>query len=559
MKKVFAFVVALTILVPMFGAVALAEEEFVITENTPIVNAYFTGENSAQEYDCMPDTTMAIDTKLVGEAASDSYVHFGASWQLGTEPRFSFGLVSKRVHEDVETVPAGEPETVKIVGVKAEMEKDGFEIKEDSEGNLQMYKLSDPENVFSGPKNWFSLSEDETFLEFGVLLSTSAIHTADDGTLYAKLKLTVTLENNVTEVFDGAIVLKTTKLVYSNTMAGEFKPGSIVDHNAEREFTKHNFSKYTFDATNGILTEYFDRQDINASGYQLYSISDKNGNALYAEGQQGTLSFDFKMPNVPYAEPKQAEESQDGSYGNDKPFLTNDENGVRAVIIVGVGEGIVAGSFPSGKALWVFSIYNTENGLKLYYDAGQNWENNCISLGVDCEEFFKLSLEWGTSTTGYLATVYVNNEQVGTLELPAEKALDLPIYRGNGAVLGFAADKTDNNAAEQSFCYRNIVLSVEGSKMNNKINSLLDNFGYVAPAPAPVPPAGGDDENDDGENNTTAPSTTDNTTTAPATQETPTTADTAEKEKGCKSVASTLAVLVLGMSAAAVVLKKKED
>ena len=424
-----------------------------------------------------------------------------------------------------------------------------------------MYKMSDPETIFSGKANWFSFSQDGSFLEFGIQIPTTPIHAADDGTLYAKLKLTVTLENGVTEVFDGAIVLELTRSVYSNTMGGELTPYEIVGHNEEREFTKHIYSKYTFDDQNGILTEYFDRKTDNSSGYQFYSFSDKNGNALFEEGKEGSVSFDFRMPEVPFAEPKHPEKSAEGMFGNGTPLQTQDENGVRAIIYVGIGAGEPLGGWtPSSKVAFVFSIYNTEDGLKLYYDAGEDWENHCVDLGVEAEEFFKLTLQWKAAENGYKAIVLVNNDQVGTLELPSENWVDFPIYRGNGVALGFAADATDNSAVEQNFCYRNIVIAVEGSKMNNKVNSLLDNYGYVAPAPVPPAPPVEDGGNDDGEDNTTAP-TDNNTTTAPVTQETPqtTTSDTTKKEKGCKSVASTLAVLVLGMSAAAVAFKKKED
>ena len=564
MKKIVAFVVALMMIVPMLGTAALAEEEFLINEDTPIVRAYFTGDNTANEWDSIPDYTMAIDTRVMGEDAIDSYVRMGATWQLGNEPRISIGLVGKRVHEDVENVPENEPETVAIVGVKAELEKDSYEIKEDDEGELQMYRASTPETIFSGKNNWFSLSEDESFLEFGIQMQAAPVHTADDGRMYVKLKLTVSLENGETEVFDGAIVLETTWVVYSNAISGEILSPNVA--HSDREFTNHLFSKYTFDSENGVLTQYFDRKTENSSGYQFYSITDKNGNALFEEGKRGELSFDFRMPDVPYATPKHPEACVEDQFGNDAPLQTQDENGVRAILFVGIGSGELLGGWtPSGKVTLVFSIYNSEDGLKLYYDAGADWENHCVELGVSSEEFFKLTLQWKAFDGGYKATVLVNNDPVGTLELPEEKFVDFPIYRGNGVAVGFATDETDNSAVEQSFCYRNIAISVEGSKMNNKINSLLDNYGYVAPAPLPPqPPAGGDDEeNGDGDGDVGATTTarpSGNVTNAPATSEAPQGAtDDAPKKKGCKSSVGVVAVLVLGVSGAAVMLKKKDD
>ena len=97
------------------------------------------------------------------------------------------------------------------------------------------------------------------------------------------------------------------------------------------------------------------------------------------------------------------------------------------------------------------------------------------------------------------------------------------------------------------------------------LNSLLDNYGYVAPAPLPPqPPAGGDDEeNGDGDGDVGATTTarpSGNVTNAPATSEAPQGAtDDAPKKKGCKSSVGVVAVLVLGVSGAAVMLKKKDD
>ena len=462
MKKFLSVLLILALMIPFLGSMASAEGEFVPTSSTSVLKAYYSN-GTAANWDKTVDSTMAIDTIIKTNSVFQSYVHLGATWQGGNEPYLSLGILSKRSSRD------NTPATYQITNVKVEMELDGFEIRWDGD-TVNMYRLSN-ESVFSGPNNWFSVSDAGNFVEMGIPLTVACIYSNADGELYARLKVSVSLENGDTEVFDGQVVFEEKIVEYSNTLAGEQQSGRI--ESAGDAHTRSNYADYTFDCEDGLLIEKFGLSDALTGGYQLYTLYDKNGNPIYPEGKEGSLTFDFYISRIPVSAPKHSEVS--AASGNSY-FLTQDENGVRALIYIGLGEGMLEHR-PGAKTMAIFSIYNSDQGLVLYHDDGATYGQKPIVLNADCNSFFKLGFDWTYTAEGYVVDVFSNGNKVGSTVVAIDYKVMFPLWRGNGVSFGIATDVSDNSSGTKEVWYRNINIA---TGVDASIEALLDMYGFMS-------------------------------------------------------------------------------
>lgn len=464
MKKILSVILILALMIPFLGSYASAEGEFVPSQGADVLKAYY-ANGKAANYDKTPDDTMAIDTIVKKNSVFQSYVHLGATWQGGNEPYLSLGILSKRSGMDNTAA------TYQITYVKVEMELDGFEIRW-GDDTVDMYRLSNG-NHFSGTGNWFSVGDAGNFVEMGIPLNVARIYGDANGDLYAKLKVSVSLENGSTEVFDGCVVFDDKVVEYSNTLAGEQKKDRIISQGDAH--TCCNFQNYTFDTNDGILIEKFNLTDAASGGHQFYTIYDTNGNPIYEDEKAGSLSFDFYMAPVPEGTPKHSEVSDKS--GGSGTLQTNNENGVRALIYIGVGSGLLDGWRAGSNLMLVFSVYNTSEGLVLYYDDGETYGQNPINLGQSCGSFFKLGFDWTPTADGYAFEIAVNGTRVGSIDVPTEKTFLLPLWKGNGVSLGVGVDKTTNQSGAKEVWYRNINMATE---IDAPMDDLLDKYGFMS-------------------------------------------------------------------------------
>ena len=299
------------------------------------------------------------------------------------------------------------------------------------------------------------------------------------------MKVSVSLENGDTEIFDGYVTFEDKLVEYSNTLAGEisldktYPIGNQANGYSARYLPYDQAKSCTYDTVDGVLLQRFNLLEYNAGGYQLVQLSRSSGNPIYGDAAEGALSFDFYMTDVPYATPTRSEISN-SMYGGDSVPLDTD-NGVRALIYLNIGEGLWNDGYLGAKSMLVFGIYNSEEGLVLYYDDGVNYGKTPIKLGVSAKTFFKLSFDWTPTEMGYDVNISVNGKVVGTVSAESDRLFYFPIRYGTGIALGYGVDEVDetpeNRASTQQVWYRNINMATE---IDAPLNDLLDKYGFMS-------------------------------------------------------------------------------
>lgn len=485
MRKLLALFLVLAMLIPLCIFSASAEGEPVISADSSIVKARY----GTVTLDGTAEQALAVDTAFVSlsnkfkTAKDDSdentlasgYVSMGASWSDSTDCLY-LALLS----EQIIFVNNGDGTTSNNRTVQSRTKYAITAVTVTTENGS--YAIPDAANT-----TWYQFSDDSSFVEMQIPLSALVTYADEDGNVYAKLKASVTT-NGVTEVFDGCVLFTMEKVTYSNTAFGE--KGTELTYN----YYQKSAGSAVLGGNNGLYTQKVSidtTTDVKLNQFQTVGY-DKE---VFKEGESNSVSFDFMVDgNMPVSAPKASETSSDFCY------LAPDENGTRALIYIGIGKAM----YPTGTwrgwatSQFVFGIYNTADGLVLYFDdakgtddgnnvtSGENYSaaQNGIKLNKKAGEQFKFEFAWELTedSTSYRFAIAVNGDKVGTVTAEKENVYVFAMARGTGVALGSAnsSKKSDANLQNNGcyFSYSNLAIS--SIENGSKLDTLLNKYGFLS-------------------------------------------------------------------------------
>lgn len=321
-----------------------------------------------------------------------------------------------------------------------------------------------------------------------LLLPIAAIraYRNESGEICTAIAITVKT-GDVTEQFNGYVVFSANKVTHSYTLAGasDQNMGTInhVQHgSATPKVNEKGLSHQVRNFKNDMNVH-----EIEAFGYELW------GN-LMQEAIRSSVSFDFEFDFAlgdatfkPTSAPNQTEKAK-AAYNPNSGYDTT-QNGMRALIYIGLGRGSEDGYYRSSPTQFLFAIHYTVDGLKLYYDDGNSpYGGNGIALNREPGVTFNLTFEWLPNGDNYDVSVFVDGEVVGTLSVPAKKRYVVAAWRGFRLGLGSVGDETqieDEELLEANkdklavFSYRNPVICEYVADNEAKAEKLLKDYGIL--------------------------------------------------------------------------------
>ena len=403
--------------------------------------------------DGTPEAAMTVGTAL----QVDGYTSVGATWNERTG-LFYLGALSEKVVLDGHGRVSSRT-NYPLTSIKIEIGE--------YEYSLTGGTLSTPaEDGLIGSN---ALSLDGSFAELAIPMKAFVAYQNADGTVYAFVKITV-VTNEATEVFDGCVVFSLYETVCNSTMAGF--SGALAEKNDSGAYTRISDSAYGMDSAlindidNGILT-YAANPTITANGLCRFKLIGYKASDALTDGTMYNVSFDFSMgANTPVSAPTQPEVSE--KTGGAAPLKTSN-NGIRALIFFGVGSGgqtAIGESWRTwGSSQFVFSVYNTENGLVLYYGDAETAVLGSVALGKEAGDDFRLGFLLDPDNTEIEFEILVDGTPVGSITGDKGNVYMLPMYGGTGVALGAGNDKMEAYTERSTITYRNLSIST-GIKAN---------------------------------------------------------------------------------------------
>lgn len=469
MRKLLALFLVLAMLIPLCIFSASAEGEPVISGATSIVKARY-GSISVDGSFTSDDQAMAIDTLVGGYKNTNNNCYVGVSWS-DTEDNMYVGLINKKVEcSDISWNGATiTPTSYSIKSVEIALENGTYSWTA-AEG------LSSPD----GMDGAVGASTATDFIEFGIPLSAIVVYQRENGDIYASAKITVKTDSQ-TECFDGCIVFTAETIAYSTTIAGT--QTGIVDYT---NIAKMSLGAYG--SGDGLRILRLPRTNTTNGAFQLHALMNDSKSAVFTEGECGAVSFDYTMANPDFkSTPRDSEVSADWGPSN---ALSTTQNGFRSLIYIGIG--YVYNSRNTAPSQFMFSIYNTDNDLVLYYDdrdnsvdSGSSYYEQSVALNISVGTVNKIALEWSPTENGYRFDIRVNGLFKGSIYAKSGNTFAIPHYRGTGVALGIASDdlSTANNgsafsSSNRDVTYKNISLSTSANE--SVLCNLLKKYGFLA-------------------------------------------------------------------------------
>lgn len=234
------------------------------------------------------------------------------------------------------------------------------------------------------------------------------------------------------------------------------------------------------------------KNDVNVHEYDVFGWN--KSEPLMAEDIRSSVSFDFEFDFAlgdlsfkPTSAPNQTEKAKE-AYNQNSGYDTT-QNGMRALIYIGLGAGTCDGYRLASPSQFLFAIHHTVDGLKLYYDDGNSpYGGDGIALNRETGVTFNLTFEWLPNGDNYDVSVFVDGEVVGTLSVPAGKRYAVAAGRGIKLGLGSVGDVTQIEdeellAANENklavFSYRNPVICEYVAEYEAKADNLLKTYGIL--------------------------------------------------------------------------------
>lgn len=301
----------------------------------------------------------------------------------------------------------------------------------------------------------------------GMLTAGNAtLGVAEDKT-YAELA--IPMENLLPAVTDDGILLKTALQAVSESGTGEIAGDILFVNLSDTYSVKPTFSGGApFDSS---LNAYVLTDDGSAEVYRRYNIQANNVTPLTLENQSYFISMNLKVVSLPVVEETQMEMYDSGAQADKAACLR----------IAALKWSDQAYDFNRnyGKG-FLFQIYNLKDtGLVLFATDSQNKVLPVIPLGKQLNDAFRFSIIW---TADNIATVFVDNEIVGTLE-NVSRARSISTTIGAyiiDIVRGIPMEEGESIRVEHSGHTVSIINDLDGE-------ALLKKTAYVFPASVYMP------------------------------------------------------------------------
>ena len=470
MRRFFAGIIALFLLTSAICFPGFSEASDTVTANgggrLPARYGTITADGTAE-------AAMAYDTPILKDHSG--YITLGATWDDTT---LAIGAISEQVVLNVQNQKLASRTNGAIDSMTVTVAN-----------GIYTYTPADGLKCVSGAAlsagTVYGANNEGYLVELKLPISAIRAYRNTSGEVCADITVIATI-GEVTERFDGYVVFSANKVTHSYTLAGA--SDSLMgahDHKDHAASPKVNEKGLSHQVKNF-------KNDVNVHEYDVFGWN--KSESLMAEDIRSSVSFDFEFDFAlgdlsfkPTSAPNQTEKAK-VAYNQNSGYDTT-QNGMRALIYIGLGEGTCDGYRLASPSQFLFAIHHTVDGLKLYYDDGNSpYGGDGIALNRETGVTFNLTFEWLPNGDNYDVSIFVDGEVVGTLSVPAQKRYDVAAGRGIKFGLGSVGDVTQIEdeellAANENklavFSYRNPVICEYVAEYETKIEKLLEDYGIL--------------------------------------------------------------------------------